>query len=481
MVDEINQSIDVVVPCIDENKVNDNGENKLMNLSENKINGRPLYQIRRKKYIEIIRRQLQAKNRILLTTYNTYAYYSCERTEMQEKILEHMIRTGAYRFNVELNVTDQHYIEIILNSIDHHITDKLNNLCHDKLISYSQWEKLNANRSTNRLDTLYFLPDTRRENIPFYPMIQTHHRLTINLSRFLIRLLQPIYDHVTFSKTFNTGVDVINALEEYNKKGLLRSNTLFVALHIHDLSTLIPHDHMYTTLQRFLCQYLFDREIEGLTLPTILDLVRLVVENQYILYENKFYQQIQGGACNAPLTMLLTNIFIYYWQQELMATLNVQNEIFGRCFDEIFFTWNESQERLHDLLHTMNRYQPEIQITLVANDHINYLDLHIQQHKGDLKIQVAHDLNIEPYSLPYVFGHPRNRYQTLLRAALLRATRCCTNVVDFANELQHIQLSFQYNRFTNDFIIDKIQLYFEEFSTPTLKIHCGEQYYDQSL
>ncbi|CAF4700802.1 unnamed protein product, partial [Rotaria sp. Silwood2] len=155
-----------------------------------------------------------------------YAYYSCERTEMQEKVLEHMIRTGAYRFIMELNVTDQHYIEIIFNSIDHHITDKLNNLCHDKLISYSQWEKLNANRSTNRLDTLCFLPDTRRENVPFNPMIQTHHRLTINLSHFLIRLLQPIYDHVTFWKTFNTGVDVITALEEYNKKGLLRSNTL---------------------------------------------------------------------------------------------------------------------------------------------------------------------------------------------------------------------------------------------------------------
>ncbi len=66
---------------------------------------------------------------------------------------------------------------------------------------------------------------------------------------------------------------------------------------------------------------------------------------------------------------------------------------------------------------------------------------------GNLKIQVAHSLDIEPYSLPFVFGHQRNKYKTLFRAALIRAARCYTTVFDFPNEFQHLQLSFRHNRF----------------------------------
>jgi hypothetical protein len=102
---------------------------------------------------------------------------------------------------------------------------------------------------------------------------------------------------------------------------------------------------------------------------------------------------------------------------------------------------------------------------------------------GDLKIQVPHDLYTEPYSLPYIFGHQqRHKSRTLARAAFIRATRCYANVPDFANELQDIQLSFQYNKFEHDFFIDKFQLFLEEFDATELeKLHQGEAYYDQSL
>ena len=73
--------------------------------------------------------------------------------------------------------------------------------------------------------------------------------------------------------------------------------------------------------------------------------------------------------------------------------------------------------------------------------------------EDNLKVQVAHHLNAEPYVLPYIYGYPRNKYRTVIRSALLRATRCYQNVSDFANELLDIQLSFKHNRFLHDFII----------------------------
>jgi len=161
-------------------------------------------------------------------------------------------------------------------------------------------------------------------------MINYHSGSTSKISHFLSDLLQPIYDRITYLKTFNTSIDLIDTLEEYVKKDLLRLNTRFVTLHIHDLSTIISHEQIIETLQRFLHEYMIDGRIAGIPIQNMIDLVRLFLENQYIFYDNKIYQQIRGSAFNSPLTTILVNIYLYYWQQDLVTILNNKNEIFGR-------------------------------------------------------------------------------------------------------------------------------------------------------
>jgi hypothetical protein len=161
-------------------------------------------------------------------------------------------------------------------------------------------------------------------------MILDRHRLLINIDRYLTHLLQPLYNHYTKKQTFENGTDALNAIQLYAHKGCLQSDTLFVNLHIHNLSTNIPYENLYTSLQRFLIENKCDDKLEGLTMTTVLQLVRLCLEQRYLLYERKIYQQIKGGAINSPLNMLLANIFLYYWQQNLVKTLKDNNEIFGR-------------------------------------------------------------------------------------------------------------------------------------------------------
>ena len=134
----------------------------------------------------------------------------------------------------------------------------------------------------------------------------------MNITRFLTHLLRSLYNYVTYSTTLKRGTDVIDAIERYNSKGFLQSNTLIATVYIHDLSTIIPHEQMIKTLERFLHEFLTDQQhIEGIHISTIIYLARLL-ENQYLLYENKLYQQIRGGACNSSLITLLANIYVFY-------------------------------------------------------------------------------------------------------------------------------------------------------------------------
>jgi hypothetical protein len=153
---------------------------------------------------------------------------------------------------------------------------------------------------------------------------------TINISRHLQRLLQPIYDEAAKKITFFKGADAIYALEFYAQKGYLRSDTLFVTIRINDLCTTFSHNYMIQTLEEFLHIYLPERQIQGITIETILELVGLVLRNQIFFYHDNIYQQIKGCASGSPLTVLLTDIYMFYWQQNLVNKLMEKNELFGR-------------------------------------------------------------------------------------------------------------------------------------------------------
>jgi hypothetical protein len=162
MVDQINQAIDVVIPYMDEADGAEDEDKKIIDISGYGTNTRPLYLIKRKRDVEWIRKRLFEKKRLLLRTFNTYAYYACDIAEMQQKVHEHMSNTGAYALRVELGSAHWHGIDTCLNEMDERVRCTLNTLWHDRSITFSQWQEMRVDRLNSRLDSLYFLPNTRR-------------------------------------------------------------------------------------------------------------------------------------------------------------------------------------------------------------------------------------------------------------------------------------------------------------------------------
>jgi hypothetical protein len=153
---------------------------------------------------------------------------------------------------------------------------------------------------------------------------------TMTLSRFLYRLLQPLYEQVTKSITFLEGVDGIDAVELYAKNGYLRHTTLFTAFSIDNLSTVFAHEHSIRSLERFLNEYASNRQIQEITIEAIIELVTIFLQNQYFIYDNKVHRQIKGSGSGSYLSKILANIDMFYRQQNLVNTLFEKKEIFGR-------------------------------------------------------------------------------------------------------------------------------------------------------
>ncbi|CAF3847411.1 unnamed protein product [Rotaria sp. Silwood1] len=136
--------------------------------------------------------------------------------------------------------------------------------------------------------------------------------LTLGISCYINRLLQPLYDQATRSTTFFKASNAVHALENYTKEARLQSNTLFATVHVNHLCTIMPHEQLTEPLQHFLYDYVPDRQVQGLTVDAIIELIRFVLQNQYFIFDNKIYRKIKGCGFGQP---------------QLRTTINHDNDI----------------------------------------------------------------------------------------------------------------------------------------------------------
>ncbi|CAF1366022.1 unnamed protein product [Adineta ricciae] len=514
MVDEINESIDIVVQVFNDN-CDDNVDNgnknedqdtlcnynngdhledieevnkmSLVRVPEYRLNARPLYCIQ-KKDIRLIRQKFKEQNRLLLKTYKSNAMYSCTINEFESKISTFFTQTNAYDLIEELNTTvNPEYVGKHLDDQVDKVKMILDNLLEQQSINLMQYEEMKIMRSKVRLDYLFFLPDTRKSEVPVQPIMVSCQSPFANISRLLNRLIEPIYDQVALHDTFFKGSDAIQALETYKNENYLRSTTLFATLHANNILTVLHHEQAIEILERFLLDNVHSKEIQGISIETIIQLVRLLLDNQWFIYQNKLYRQIGGGGSGSPFMLLLVNIILYDWQKEFLIHLKQNNELFGRCFDEMFFTWNKSHDELTVFIHRMNMKNSLIQVQFTTGTQIDFLDTYIRffiydENEDDMELetQVNHESKAEPYALPYIQNLSSDMYSKLIRAALIRAALCCSDIHEFKQEQQYIVLSFTLNNFPIDFIMEHVMVFFLEFYTAEFDddIYDQESYYE---
>lgn len=158
----------------------------------------------------------------------------------------------------------------------------------------------------------------------------SHGKSRKELHHYLYDLLAPFYHEATKQTTFTSSTDAMVALESYQKEEFLRPNTLFATIKIDRLCTMYPHRPMLQFVERFLHEHVPIDRIPNLSHETIMALVRFVIANQFLIFGNSLYRQNKGGASNSALFTLFANLYLFYWQMDLVALVRSRNEIFGR-------------------------------------------------------------------------------------------------------------------------------------------------------
>ncbi|CAF2038808.1 unnamed protein product, partial [Rotaria magnacalcarata] len=134
------------------------------------------------------------------------------------------------------------------------------------------------------------------------------------------------------------------------------------------------------------------------------------------------------------------------------------------CYiDDIFFTWNDSQEKLKELLQKLNDHHPNIKLEYKIGQILPFLDTLSSNNNGVLSTSAYHKTTSEPYVVPFESDHPRYMFCNIIRVALLRAIRYSSTFEAFNTERRNIRLMLLYNGYPSTYINSEFRTFFHQY------------------
>ena len=119
----------------------------------------------------------------------------------------------------------------------------------NKHISQRLYEKLKVKREEVEIAHLYFLPKAHKPKTPLRPIMAGLKSPTIEISRWLDRMLRPIFDRLAYNTTIPNGVQLIKEIERWSAD-FLTPATSFITMDVTDLYTMIPQEGGVTAMRR---------------------------------------------------------------------------------------------------------------------------------------------------------------------------------------------------------------------------------------
>ena len=92
---------------------------------------------------------------------------------------------------------------------------------------------------------------------------------------------------------------------------------------------MLPQEEALAILAEFLHEHGCEK-VEKISIDTIVQLARLVLQENVFVYDKKYYRQVIGGAMGSPFTLTLANIFMWKWEKQAILSKIPTLEVYGR-------------------------------------------------------------------------------------------------------------------------------------------------------
>jgi hypothetical protein len=132
-------------------------------------------------------------------------------------------------------------------------------------------------------------------------------------------------------------------------------------------------------------------EIQSNICKVIIYILKIVMEQNYFQFDQKYYKQMRGLAMGAPTSAILAEIFIQHLEHKYInPILNTQVIAYYRYIDDMFIIYNKKKTNIEETLKDFNNIQPSIKFTIEKEKQrkIIYLDITIHRRNNQFELSI---------------------------------------------------------------------------------------------
>ena len=208
----------------------------------------------------------------------------------------------------------------------------------------------------SKLPHIYGLPKIHKDGIPLRPIVSNWGSACHSLSHFLVEIISPL--------TGNSSSYVKNSAHfvERINDAPIHSNQM-VSLDVVSLFTKVPTDETLAVVRDKLAADPLLEECTCISIDNLMEMLTFCVETTYFGMGFDIYWQEEGLAMGSPLSPVLANIYIEYFEEMAFGSTSLKPSIWLRYVDDTFILWPH-QEDVQILLDHVNSIWPSIQFTM---------------------------------------------------------------------------------------------------------------------
>ena len=221
-----------------------------------------------------------------------------------------LINKNQYLEKMNLLLSDlETYIPLNKNPLEKLNKDFNSNL--RKILNTEKSEYIDKFKSRmSTLPYMYGLIKTHKQGFPIRPIISTVGSASYKLSKYLVSILTPLVGTISNSNIKNNS-DLIMKLNNCKPNYEFK----LVSFDVTSLFTKVPIDDLLIYLKPELEKY---KETLELSPDIIIDLIKLCVLDLKFVFNEKFYKQKFGLSMGNPLSPVLSNIYMEFFEKKLI-------------------------------------------------------------------------------------------------------------------------------------------------------------------
>ena len=202
---------------------------------------------------------------------------------------------------------------------------------------------------------------------------------------------------------------------------------------------------------------LFHSSLPNYIVDDIFNLLRVTLEQNFFMFNDKVFEQPSGLAMGSPLSPFLAEVFMNHLEVHRISKLKRFNDHvvkWYRYVDDVFAIFRGSESDVVDFVSDINILHPNIKFTyeLENNNSLPFLDLNVIKTRKSLSFEIYRKNTTTDHIIPYDSCHPLSQKLSAFHSYFYRLFSVPLSNSSFNKEFKTIMTIAKNNNFPLEII-----------------------------